>query len=491
MHLKFQQFGRSTLLFGLVILLSNSSHSQDNYKIDFKIKGFKDSVVYLGYYFWESYYLADTSKIGSNGTFSFDGKKSLPPGVYMLITNSTNGKAKLFEFIIGSDQQFTLESSQENLIADMKVTGDIDNKIFFDDVRHIGERSKEAEPFIKLLQDSSISDRDQTKVEAREGFNKVSMKVKAYQNDLIKKYPTTVTARRLKANQEIEIPEAPVLSDGKKDPAFGYTYFKAHYWDNFNLADEALLRLPNPLYKEKLKYYLDKLVYQNPDSISKEIDALASIARKNKETYKYLVWRCITEYQQHPIMGMDAVYVHLSDKYLASGEMDFWLNEKAKKNFIDYASQLRRSLIGQTAANLIMQDQDLQPKNMYDIKKKYTILFIFDPDCGHCREETPKLVSFYNAHKTKFDLEVYAVSADSSMQKMKDYIKEMKMPWITVNGPRSYVGSYQNLYDANQTPSLYIIDSKKKIIAKKPPIEKLEDFLTHYEMTLKKKSPSP
>jgi peroxiredoxin len=139
------------------------------------------------------------------------------------------------------------------------------------------------------------------------------------------------------------------------------------------------------------------------------------------------------------------------------------------------------------APNLAMQDQNKQRRDLHAIKNKYTILFIFDPDCGHCREETPKLVNFYNAHKKKFDLEVYAVSADTSMQKMKDYIKEMKMPWITVNGPRSYVGSYQKLYDAAQTPSLYIIDNKKKIIAKKPPIEKLEDFLTHYEKQQKGK----
>jgi peroxiredoxin len=131
------------------------------------------------------------------------------------------------------------------------------------------------------------------------------------------------------------------------------------------------------------------------------------------------------------------------------------------------------------APNLIMQDATFKAKSMYDIKNKYTVLYIFDPDCGHCKEETPKLVKFYNSHK--YDMQVYAVSADTSMQKMRDYIKEMKMPWITVNGPRTYVGPYQDLYDAIVTPSLYIIDDKKKIIAKKVPVEKLEEFFVQYE----------
>ena len=78
-------------------------------------------------------------------------------------------------------------------------------------------------------------------------------------------------------------------------------------------------------------------------------------------------------------------------------------------------------------------------------------------------------------------MQVYAVSADTSMVKMRDYIKEMNMKWITVNGPRTYVGPYQDLYDASTTPTLYVLDNQKKIIGKKIPAEKLEEFLTQYE----------
>jgi thiol-disulfide isomerase/thioredoxin len=141
-------------------------------------------------------------------------------------------------------------------------------------------------------------------------------------------------------------------------------------------------------------------------------------------------------------------------------------------------------------ANLIMQDANLQPRSMHDIKNKYTILFIFDPDCGHCKQETPKLVKFYNEYRAKFDIEVFAVSSDTSMTKMKDFIKTMKTPWITVNGPRTYVGSYHDFYDAPTTPTIYILDDKKKIIAKKPPIEKLYDFFVNYERMEKKKGNS-
>lgn len=472
------------ICFLIFVFSSLLSVAQTGYKLDFKVAGLKDTTVYLGNYYGPSTYRSDTARVDKNGSFSFSGKKTLPQGVYILIVQKGKELLKAFDFVISDDQNFALETTTDDFIGKMKVTGDVDNQLFFENMVYNMERGKEADPFIKVLQDSLLDETN--KKDAREGFQRISKKVMAYQDDIITKHPTTLTARILKANKQLEVPEAPKLPNGEVDQAFGYRYYKKHYFDNFDLADDAMIRMPKPFYLDKLKEYLDKLVVPSADSLIKEIDGLAAIARKNKETYKYLVWQCVFKYQNPEIMGQDAIFVHLFDKYFASKEMDFWIDAKTKQNLKDHADQLRLSLIGMTAPNLIMQDINKQPRNMYDIKNKYTILFIFDPDCGHCREETPKLVNFYNANHTKLNVEVFAVSADSSMKKMQDFMKEFKTPWITVNGPRSYVGSYHKLYDATQTPTLYIIDNRRKIIAKKPPIEKLEEFLMHYEESQKK-----
>ena len=67
------------------------------------------------------------------------------------------------------------------------------------------------------------------------------------------------------------------------------------------------------------------------------------------------------------------------------------------------------------------------------------------------------------------------------MQKMKNYIKEMKMTWTTVNAHRTYTKWYQDLYDAIATPSLYVLDRNRRIIAKQIAVNKLGDFLAQYE----------
>jgi len=471
------------LFFIIGLFIAGSSLGQSGYKFDFKIKGLKDTTVYLGHYKGENTFIRDTAKVNGQGVFLFSGKQTLGQGVYFLVM----AKTRVFEFVVGADQQFTLETSSEDYVSNMKVIGDEDNKLFFENMRFNAERHKEAEPFVKILQDTTIKDEAKRK-EASEAFGKISKKVMTYQDDIISRYPTTVTAKIFKATKQIEIPEPPKKADGSIDSTFQLRYYRQHFFDNFDLSDDALTQMPKPWYQEKVKEYLEKLFLPQPDTITKAIEGLVLKAKRNPETYKYLVYTCLFLYQSPEIMGLDGVYVNIYDKYFATGEMDYWANASLKKSLKDHADKLRRAQIGKTAPNLMMQDQNMQPKSLYDIKKKYSIVFFFDPDCGHCRTETPKLVEFYNKNKVKFDLEVFAVASDTSMKKMKDFAKEMKTPWVTVNGPRSYLKEhYSNLYYAETMPSIYILDDKKKVIARKLPVEKLEDFFLNYEKFQKMK----
>ena len=452
-----------------------SLFAQQGYDIQFRVDGWKDTTVYLGHYYWENTYIKDTARVSSNGEFRFTGAKPLAPGVYFLVLD----KIKIFELVVGSAQKFRLETSSDDYVRHMQVTGDPDNKLFFENMNFNMERHMEAEPYVKVLRDSTAP--DATKAEARDAFTRINDKVMTYQREIMSKNSSTVTALLLKSSQPVKVPDAPRKADGTIDSTFQLRWYREHFFDNLDLANEAIVRMPRPILKEKINEYLDKLFAPQADTLMKAIDRLLAQTKKNQETYKYASWITLVKYQQPEIMGLDAVYVHVFDKYFASGEMDFWVNANTKKSLKEHADRLRKSLIGKTGPDLIMQDQQLKRRALYDFKNKYTILYIFDPDCGHCKEETPKLVDFYKKNKSRFDVEIFAVSADTSMAKMKNYISTMKIPFTTVNGPRTYVGPYQDHYDAITTPSLFILDARKKIIAKKIPAEKLEDFFIQYE----------
>jgi peroxiredoxin len=467
--------------FLLLLLISAAAYAQPGYKLDFKVKGLKDTTALLAYYQGEQTYLRDTAKVDSKGAFTFEGNKPLNQGVFMVVLD----KSQLFQFVIGLDQRFLIETDTEDYTGHAVVTGDEDNKLFFENAKFLSAKFKDAEPYLKIIKDSTL--KEDSKKQAREDFKKISTEVTSFQEDLVAKYPTTFTARLLKTTKEIVVPDPPKRADGTIDSTWQFKYYREHYWDNFDLADDALIHLPQPVYRDKVKDYLDRLFIQSPDTLTKEINRIAAKVKGNKDAYRYFITTVLFHYQTHPIMGLDEVYVNVYDKYFASGEMDYWLDKKVKQNIKEHVDKIRISLVGNNAPNLIMQDKDLKPKSMYDFKNKYTILFFFSPDCGHCRAETPKLVEFYNKSKTKFDFEIYAVSIDTSMQKMRSFIKDFKMPWTTVNGPRTYVGHWSKLYYAEQTPTMYVIDAKHKIIAKKLTIEQLDDFFMKYDQANKPK----
>lgn len=457
-----------------VLLFFSFAQAQEGYQIDFKINGLSDTTIYLGNFFGESTYLKDTARVDSKGEFSFSGKKQLEEGVYFLVLNKT----RLFDLMVSNDQHFRMETTHPEYVLNMKVTGNKENEVFFENLLFNSARNEEAQPFVAVLKDSTST--EATKATAKENLDKINDKVISYQESILKEHPKSLMARIIRANKRIDIPEAPLLPNGKVDSTFSYRYYKAHYWDNFDVSDPAMLRLSEPMYRKKVEDYLDRLFIQHPDTLTRAIYNLADKAKDNKDTYKYMVWTVTIKYQNPEIMGLDEVFVNIYDKYFASGEMDYWANEQLKNNLKERADQLRLSLVGKQAPNLIMLDENLKAQSLHNLKNKYTIIYFYDPDCGHCKKETPKLKAFTD--KTAFDVGVYAVSADTSMAKMKKYIADMSMDeWVTVNGPRTYTEHYQKLYDAFTTPTIYILDDRKTIIAKKIPAERLEDFLTRYE----------
>lgn len=461
---------KKIIIAGLLSLPGFCAVAQQGYDIKFNINGLKDTTVYLGHFYGESTYVKDTARVNSKGEFTFDGNKALPSGVYFLVMNKT----RVFDFVINKDQHFKITTDASAYVQEAKVEGDIDNELFFRNLHNNSDRNKEASPFVKIMQDSLAS--AEKKNAARSELQKINEKVMDFQRSVIEKHPDAIVSKIFKANMTPQIP-APLQGSERKDDAL--EYYREHYWDNFDLADESLLRLNEPLYRKKVEDYLDRLFMQHPDTLTKAINELVQVAKQNQETYKYLVWTATMKYQQPEIMGLDEVFVNVYDTYFASGEMDFWANASLKKNLKEQADKYRLSLIGNKAPNMTMLDANEKPRSLHDIKSKYTIIYFFDPDCGFCKKETPVIKNFYD--KTPLDVEVFAVSADTSMSKMRNYIKDMGMNWITVNGPRTYTRPYQEMYDANSTPTIFILDENKKIIAKKLPAARIEEFIKNYE----------
>ena len=462
------------LFVGTIFFFCISNSYCQGYKIDLTISGLDSAELYLGYYINGKTYLKDSATYVSDGKYSFEGNEPLDKGMYFVAKNTT----LVFDLVVGEDQTFELQTNETEYASSMKVIGDQDNRLFFENMFYNLEMRKEAMSFVDVLKDSTASESE--KGSAQQEMESINKRVFEYQDEIIAKYPESILATLFKSTKQVEIPDDLISGVDDESNQKKRYYYIDHYWDLFDLGDPVLLRLPNMIYNEKVDDYLDNLILPAPDSIKMEIDALIEQAKRDKQTYQHLVWHLTIKYQTSKIMGMDEVYVHIVDNYFMTGEMDFWANDQLKKNLKEKADQYRNSLIGMIAPNLILQNLDGQPTALHDLSNKYSIIYFYDPDCSHCKKETPILKAFYES--SSYDVGIYTVSADTSITKMKNYIDEMNLQdWVNTNGTRTYGLNYLELYDAFTTPTIYLLNEKKEIIAKKIAASQLNEAITNYE----------
>ncbi len=464
----------------LVLFLFSSiiSFSQNGYLIKGKIKGWHDTVCYLGNYYGKFNSVKDTTRIDKEGNFSFKGKENLPGGIYLVIFPNKSW----LEILVDKEQNITLETDTARLVDNMKVKGSEENAMFYKYLVFISQKQKAADPLKKRIEkirgDSLAApiQKDSIKI-LQDKMSVIEKEVEKYKNDFIAGHPALFMAAIFKAQKDPVAPAMPTLPNGKKDSLFPYRYYKDHFWDNIPPADDRLLR--TPIFNMKLKQFFDNVVIQNPDSINKEADILIEKTKGNKETFKYIVWYMTLTYENNPIMGMDAVFVHQVEEYYVT-QKAYWVDSVNTDKIVHRMKIIRPLLLGKPAPPITMQDSLDKNIGLYDVKSKYTVLIFWDPDCGHCQKVLPKLKAAYDSTLKAKGVRVYAVDIEDNAEKWKKFIIDNKLPWINVHD--KYKQYYlRDLFDIYSTAVIYLLDDNKKIKAKRIDVDQLDGFIDFLE----------
>ena len=460
------------ILASLLLTVFTLQASADNgYEIKITIKGLKNANCQLAYYFGDKQYIKDSARTDKDGKLVFKGEEVLPGGIYLAVTPSKT----YFEMLIDKEQKFSMQTDTVDFINSMTVSGSEDNKLFYNYLQWISKKGKEMESLRKEFESANGDSEKLAKI--REKQQAIDKEVKQYKEDFIKKNPDRFLSKIFQASWEPEIPEAPVLENGRKDSSFAYRYFKSHYFDKLDLKDDRLIR--TPVFAPKIKQYIEKLTPQIPDSINAAATYILSQTDENSEIFKYLVYSITNTYEKSDIMGMDAVFVYMAKNYYLNGKA-YWVEETQKEKIQERVDALEPCLIGKQATNISLLKPDFHPVSLYNINSKYTILYFWDPSCGHCKKVTPKLKEFYTTKARDLGVEILAVYIEADTTEWFNYIKENELGWVNA---ADLLGksNFRKYYDIYSTPVIYLMDRQKKIIAKRMDVEKLEDFIMNYE----------
>ena len=452
------------LLISLLQLDSFIASAQEGYRITIKVEGSTDTSLLMTCYYGNKIKLVDTAVLIAKETFVFEGKKKLPGGIYMAVTPR---KSKLFEFLIGEDQDFKMQTDTSDYALHMKVKNSDENQVFYDYLKFnegIYQQNKALTAQIKELEKDSDQALDLKN--QQDSLNALSIE---YKMGVIDRYPDLFVSTLFSAMRDVEVPDS-VLNNS--DSTLAFKYYKTHYWDYFKMNDSCLLR--TPMISTKLNQYFERAVFFHPDSVIAAIDMVVALARPSREMVSYLAWHFMSEYQNPKYMGFDKVFVHLADKYFSSEPIEN-STPSVLAMIKERADKLRPILLGEPAPNMILIDTAGQLKSLYSIQKKYILVIFWDYDCGICKGEIQDLKPIYEQMGN--ELEIFSVSVNSDLDKWKKALTERKMPWVNVNGTRSATPDFHDLYDIHGTPVIYLLDKDKKIVAKRISAEQVPELI--------------
>jgi len=456
--------------------------AQTAYNIKVNVKPFKNQYLYLGYHYGKKKALADSTMLDENSNGVFKGPKPLGGGIYFIVSPQ---KQILFELLIDKLQNFSIVADTSNLPSSIKFSGSTDNSIFQTYTVRLNKTGTE----INQLQKSTVQNTSQSKGnDKQQQIQKLNQQIVAYRDSLEKAYPGSFLSALFKAMKEPAIPPASKHPGGKYDSNFAFQYYKSNYWKGVSFTDDRLIR--TPILEPRLDKYYRDLVAPDPDSINREVDYMLLMARANDDMFKYLMVYFVQKYINPEYMGQDAVFVHLFEKYINTGQAEFF-TEQYKKIMSDRAYSLMANLIGNPAANLDMVDSAGKSVQLYDVKADFTVICFWDPTCSHCKETVPRVDSLFKAKWKAEGVKLFGVMVDGGKEAWLKFIRENNLKdWIHVyqtdaqrdEDAKANRPNYRQLYDVYQTPVLYLLDKDKRIIAKK-----LNQYQLDEVINLKKK----
>ncbi len=467
---------------------SMKANDTTSLEIKVKIANYPDSmqnVLLLGRYYGSSQYIIDSAKYDAKtNTYTFSAPAPRERGLYLIISNDK----RYAEFILDKDQHFEIKTTFPNMAEGISFSGSVENQLYMDFIESGKEEYNQMNDLQKQFKTAKDNNDTVTQAKLRTEISDLFEKIDRRKVDFTQAHPDHLMAALFKAQQDIDVPEAPESIPDSLKREWQYEYYKEHYFDNLNLCDDRLIY--TPIFHQRLTEWLDKVLYmQSPDSVKFSIERFIEKCRCSRELFKYAIWYPVDKYQRSEIIGQDAIWVHIAKRYYLTGEA-YWASASIVDNFKKRITRVEPLLIGNRPPEFACPDTtvDTDHENFISVfssPKRYTIIIFWSMTCGHCKTSLPHWLDFYHNKGKELDLEVIAICKDFDVPEWKKYVKEHNFDWVNLNG-KTATADYNDLWDVVSTPTVYILDSQKRIVTKRIDQEHAEDFIRlwnreHYE----------
>ena len=452
-------FLKLAFLFLIPLACSNAQQSSvktpaKSTQLTLHLTGYNNGTAKLLGVYSDQNYLADSAAIAGDGTAVFNKPAGYTEGYYYLLLPDKQN----FQLLIANGENPVFTADKNNLLNSIAVQNSEENTLFYNEQKY--QTALEIK-FNALLDQykanpalaADIKKQQQVLLDERD----------ARIVELKKTKPGAFYTKFRLAGQN---PKVRIVntSSGAMDTIATMVNYKNDWWNDFDFSDSRLIN--TPVFNNKLKKYLFELTLQSNDSLISSADYVVERSKANPDVFKYCLSWITYQYRptQTTYMDGEAVYAHLIQKYYYADKVN-WETPADMKGLQETAAKIQPSLLGKIGQDVRARDKKNVYKSLYDLKSKFTIVFIYNPDCEHCQEQTPQLRKIYDEWKPK-GLEVFSIAANANdHKKWTDFEDKYGINWTDVWDPQ-LESRYHEKYYIDITPEIYILDANHVIVAK-------------------------
>ncbi len=423
--------------------------------IHIKVDGLLTNEVFLQAYHGSDLRSMDTARVLDDDIY-FE-NKNYPEGLYSLVMGDPEDAAlfktevSAFDFII-SNENISLKTSYFDPVKSMKVIQSSDNDLFFDYLKYNVSYRTKLGSLLGLL--TYYSNMDQFYPDLRHEIIRLQ---KEYNDKLISMFTGT--------DHDFIIAYLTFMLEPVYDPDLGLSirdFMKDNFLDPVDFTSPDLIR--SPAISQKIIAYLSFYTNQEFSQIEQEesfitaVDIIMDEVIYDQEVYDFVLNFLIEGFEK---FQMEKVLVHIADNHL-SGECETDSEKILQERLIAY----QEMSVGKVVKNIHLLNERDEPVSLTDIQNEYTLIIFWAAWCPHCNKLISSLSDWYKKEAEQYDIEVFAVSIDTSKADWEEMVYINDLEWINTIEPKGWEGKVSRQYNLYATPTMFLINRKREIVAK-------------------------
>jgi thiol-disulfide isomerase/thioredoxin len=418
------------------------------------IENCAEGTVKLASYYGEQFSVVDSLDTKS-GFFYFVLSETAPPGIYRIIYAESRGEVmsrnRFVDFIFNRENvEMIISSSEQGPVPYFE--GSIENMVYS---RFMDFELEYESELMKVYGQLDPSRRGEAGYEAAvSSYNQLQKERTSFMDSVTRVHPGLYAVKMINAFRSPFIP-GDMSHDDRIDT------LKRSFFAQSAIDDPALLTAP--VYTLKI---IDYLSLYKVDTITREeqeeqyieaADQIMANVSSDAELRSFVVEFMLKGFE---MLDMEQVELYLADNYL-----DETCESDIVELILSRMEGYKKMAPGETAPDFVIRDMNGRNYRLSEMTSDYVLVVFWASSCDHCRQMMPELDGWYK-NENDIGLEVIAISIDSSYADFKQYLDELNPGWITAHDPLGWYGKVPGDYCIYATPTLYLLDRHRKILAR-------------------------